>query len=290
MTTGRTPTPFPFMEAPIGVFDSGYGGLTILRYLRKLLPEYDFLYLGDNARAPYGKHSLTTIYEYAREAVSHLFACGCPLVIIACNTVSAHALRLLQQIDLPTSNDPSRRILGVIRPTVERLGELTRNGHVGILATPATVRSNTYLLEVNRLHPEIQLTQQAPKMWVSLIEGGEYQANEGVNYFVRRNIEELLRKDPRIDTIQLACTHYPVLLPRIREFVRDDIVIAEQGMIVAESTQNYLQRHPEMERRLSKNGISHFLTTEEDGEFADMAGLFLHARLAEDMIDQVQLR
>lgn len=289
MSVRTTPTPFPFMEAPIGVFDSGYGGLTILRYLRKLLPEYDFLYLGDNARAPYGKHSLRTIYDYTREAVRHLFDCGCPLVIIACNTASAHALRLMQQVDLPRSTDPTRRILGIIRPTVERLGELTRNGHVGILATPATVRSNTYLLEVNRLHPEIKLTQQAPKMWVPLIENGEYQANEGVNYFVRRNIEALFRKDPRIDTIQLACTHYPALLPRIREYVRDDVVIAEQGMIVAESTQDYLHRHPEMERRLSKNGITHFLTTESDSEFAEMAGLFLHARLSDDLVDHVQL-
>lgn len=281
--------PYAFMEAPIGVFDSGYGGLTILRYLRKLMPEYDFLYLGDNARAPYGKHSLRTIYEYTREAVGYLFDCGCPLVIIACNTASAHALRLIQQVDLPASNDPTRRVLGIVRPTVERMGELTRNGHVGLLATPATVRSNTYLLEVNRLHPGIRLTQQAPTMWVSLIENGEYQSNEGVNFFVRRNIEELFRRDPHIDTIQLACTHYPVLLPRIREYVRDDIVIAEQGMIVAEATRDYLQRHPEMDRRLTKSGITHFLTTEGDGDFARMASLFLHARLTDDLIDHVRL-
>lgn len=262
-------------KSPIGVFDSGYGGLTILNHIRALLPEYDFVYLGDNARSPYGGHTFDTIYRYSQEAVGYLFGIGCPLVVLACNTASARALRTLQQKDLVDSSDPTRRILGVIRPTVEQMGAITRNGHVGLIATQATVSSETYVLESRHYFPDVLLSQHAAPMWVPLVENGEIDSSEGVLYFVHREVDRLLEKDPQIDTILLGCTHYPLLLPRIREYVPRHIEVVDQGMVVAESLRNYLARHPEMDNRLTKNGSISYLTSENDEKFATMARHFL---------------
>lgn len=279
----------PELQAPIGVFDSGYGGLTILSHFKQHLPEYDYIYLGDNARSPYGYHSFETIYQYTLEGVDYLFAQGCKLVILACNTASAKALRTIQQRDLVESTDPTRRVLGVIRPTVEHMSRITKTGHVGLFATNATVKSNSYQLEVDHIAPEIQLTQHAAQLWVSLVENGEMGDNPGVNYFVRREVEALMAKDPMIDAIQLACTHYPLLQKRIEEALPEGVKLNGQGEIVASSLKDYLQRHPEMERRISKGGKVHFLTTESDERFQHMASLFLGEELVVDQVDQISL-
>jgi len=262
---------------PIGVFDSGYGGLTILRQIRKLMPQYDYLYLGDNARAPYGTRSFDIVYEFTRQAVRHLFDQGCHLVILACNTASAKALRTIQQKDLPQI-DPQRRVLGVIRPTVEVVGDISKSRHVGIMATPGTIRSRTYELEIAKLSPDIQVTGEACPMWVPLVENEEYDS-PGADYFVRQRIESLLRRDPLIDSVILGCTHYPLLLGKIRQYMPQGVHIIEQGSYVAQSLQNYLLRHPEMAERITAGGTARFQTTEQAEAFQAKAAVFMGAQL-----------
>ena len=263
----------PPSTGPIGVFDSGYGGLTILDKIRGLMPEYDYIYLGDSARCPYGPRSFEVVYEFTLQAVSKLFELGCPLVILACNTASAKALRTIQQINLPVI-DATRRVLGVIRPTAECIGEITRSRHVGILATAGTIKSESYLLEIHKLPPDIVVTGEACPMWVSLVENNEYQS-EGADYFVKQHINRLLDKDPMIDTIILGCTHYPLLLDKIRQFTPGHIRIIAQGEYVARSLQDYLNRHPEMDARCEKGGKCRFLTTESENKFEESASIFL---------------
>ncbi|MBP5393028.1 MAG: glutamate racemase [Bacteroidaceae bacterium] len=258
---------------PIGVFDSGYGGLTVLREIRKTLPQYDYLYLGDNARAPYGTRSFDVVYEFTLQAVRYLFERGCHLVILACNTASAKALRSIQQNDLPKI-DPQRRVLGVIRPTVEVVGEISKTRHVGIMATEGTIRSRTYELEIAKISPDIKVTGEACPMWVPLVENEEYDS-PGADYFVRKRIENLLHRDPLIDSVILGCTHYPLLLGKIRQFMPQGVRVIEQGNYVAESLRNYLARHPEMEERLTKGGSAHFLTTEQADAFRSKAAVFM---------------
>lgn len=260
--------------SPIGVFDSGYGGLTILREFQRLLPGYDYLYLGDNARAPYGTRSFDIVYRFTLQAVRHLFDQGCQLVILACNTASAKALRTIQQNDLPLI-DPQRRVLGVIRPTVEAVSQLSNTGHVGLFGTPGTVRSDSYRLEIEKLAPQMSLTSHACPMWVPLVENNEYDS-EGADYFVRKDTHRLLDADPQIDAVILGCTHYPLLLPKIRENMPQGVNVISQGEIVAESLADYLRRHPEMESRISRNGTTLYQTTESAGTFSRMASIFLH--------------
>ena len=262
------------MAAPIGVFDSGYGGLTILKQIRRMMPEYDYLYLGDNARAPYGPRSYEVVYEFTLQAVRHLFDAGCPLVILACNTASAKALRSIQQRDLPIMDDPSRRVLGVIRPTVESVGDVTKTRHVGLFATPGTVRSLTYEIEIHKLFPDIKVTGVACPMWVPLVENEEF-ASPGADYFVRKYVDELLGLDPEIDTIILGCTHYPLLLDKIRAYCPEGVALMSQGDYVANSLQDYLQRHPEMQSRLSRGASLSMETTEQPDQFSSLASLFL---------------
>lgn len=259
---------------PIGVFDSGYGGLTILSKFRELLPQYDYLYLGDNARTPYGTRSFEVVYEFTLQAVRRLFELGCPLVILACNTASAKALRSIQQNDLPYL-DPTRRVLGVIRPTVECIGEITHTRHVGLLATSGTVKSESYPLEIRKLFPDIKVTGVACPLWVPLVENNEGDS-EGADYFVRKYIDTLLCKDPEIDTIILGCTHYPLLLNKIRQFTPPHIRLVTQGEYVSRSLKDYLFRHPEMDERCLKNARCEFLTTESVEKFRESASLFLH--------------
>lgn len=259
---------------PIGIFDSGYGGLTILHGIRQLLPEYDYLYLGDNARTPYGTRSFEVVYEFTRQAVEKLFEMGCHLVILACNTASAKALRSIQQNDLPKI-DPNRRVLGVIRPTAEVIGSLTHNRHVGIFATEGTIRSESYNLEIQKLYPDIKVTGVACPFWVPLVEYNEADS-PGADYFVKKRIDQMMRIDPDIDTVILGCTHYPILLPKIHKFMPRGIRIVSQGEYVANSLQHYFERHPEMERRCTKNGLTRYLTTENPERFKEQAQLFLH--------------
>lgn len=258
---------------PIGIFDSGYGGLSVLREIRRLMPQYDYLYLGDNARTPYGTRSFQLVYEFTLQAVRFLFRQGCPLVIIACNTASAKALRTIQQLDLPQI-DPTRRVLGVIRPTAECIGHISKSRHIGILATPGTIRSHTYELEIAKLYPDIQVSGEACPMWVPLVENHEFESS-GADYFVQKNIHHLLSADPLIDSLILGCTHYPLLLDKIRQFVPSSITIVSQGEYVAQSLQDYLLRHPEMEQRLQKTGHCCYQTTEQPEGFAEQATIFL---------------
>lgn len=262
------------MTAPIGVFDSGYGGLTILKQIRRLMPDYDYLYLGDNARAPYGPRSYEVVYEFTLQAVHHLFDSGCPLVILACNTASAKALRSIQQRNLPFMDDPSRRILGVIRPTVESVGDVTKTRHVGLFATPGTVRSLTYEIEIHKLFPDIKVTGVACPMWVPLVENEEF-ASPGADYFVKKYVDELLSLDPEIDTIILGCTHYPLLLDKIQACCPEGIALMSQGDYVAGSLRDYLSRHPEMQSRLSRGASLSMETTEQPDQFSSLASLFL---------------
>ncbi len=264
-----------FSDSPIGVFDSGYGGLTILKELKKQLPTYDYLYLGDNARTPYGTRSFRVVYEYTLQSVKYLFSQGCQLVILACNTASAKALRTIQQKDLPLIA-PDRRVLGVIRPCVEKVADITQNGHVGVLGTPGTVSSLSYPVELEKWGNGkiLSTVQEACPMWVPLVENNEL-GNPGTEYFVRKNIQNLMDKDPQIDTIILGCTHYPLLMDTIRKSVPDNgIQVIDQGPVVAEKLTDYLQRHPEMESRLSKGGNIRYLTTETAEIFEAKAGLF----------------
>lgn len=259
---------------PIGVFDSGYGGLTILHQMKQLLPQYDYLYLGDNARSPYGTRSFDIVYKFTRQAVMKLFDMGCHLVILACNTASAKALRSIQQNDLPQI-DPQRRVLGVIRPTAECIGKITQSRHVGIFATAGTIKSESYVLEIQKLYPEITVTGEPCPMWVPLIENGEYDS-PGADYFVEKRIGNLLRRDPLIDSIILGCTHYPLLLNKILKYVPRGVQIVPQGEYVANSLKDYLHRHPEMDRKCSKRGSCRYLTTENTDKFSESAKLFLH--------------
>ncbi|HEX5277193.1 MAG TPA: glutamate racemase [Fluviicoccus sp.] len=261
------------VHGPIGVFDSGFGGLTVLRELVRSLPDYDYLYLGDNARAPYGTRSFETVYRFTLECVQYLFSQGCPLVILACNTASAKALRTIQQHDLPAMPDPSRRVLGVIRPSAEAVGAMTVTGKVGVLATPGTVKSGSYLLEIAKLYPDIEVFQEACPMWVPLIENGEY-ATPGAEYFVARHVHALMAKCPAIDTVILGCTHYPVMAELIRRYLPPGVRLLEQGRMVADSLTHYLRRHPEMDTRLSRNGSCRFLTTDSTDLFNKPATLF----------------
>ena len=263
---------------PIGVFDSGYGGLTILDKIREVLPEYDYIYLGDNARAPYGTRSFEVVYEFTRQAVNKLFDMGCHLVILACNTASAKALRSIQMNDLP-GIDPARRVLGVIRPTVECVGEISKNQHIGVLATAGTIKSESYPLEIHKLFPEIQVSGTACPMWVSLVENNESQ-DEGADYFIRKYIGQLLSKDPQIDTVILGCTHFPILLPKIRQYIPDHISVIAQGEYVAESLKDYLKRHPEMDAKCTKNGNCQFYTTEAEEKFSESASTFLKQQIS----------
>ena len=264
---------FTTAHGPIGVFDSGYGGLTILEKIREKMPEYDYIYLGDNARTPYGTRSFEVVYEFTLQAVEKLFHLGCPLVILACNTASAKALRTIQQINLPVI-DPNRRVLGVIRPTAECIGQLTQTRHVGILATTGTIKSDSYKLEVNKLYPDVTVVGEACPMWVPLVENNEFDS-KGADYFVQKHINQLLEKDPDIDTLILGCTHYPLLMKKIREFTPEHIKIVPQGEYVANSLQDYFVRHPEMDARCTKNGTCRFLTTESTAKFEESASIFL---------------
>ncbi|MBP3303631.1 MAG: glutamate racemase [Muribaculaceae bacterium] len=258
---------------PIGVFDSGYGGLTILKEIRKALPEYDYIYLGDNARAPYGTRSFDVVYEFTLQAVRDLFARGCELVILACNTASAKALRSIQQKDLPAIG-PDKRVLGVIIPTVEALGKVSENGNIGVLGTPGTVSSGTYEIEIAKFLPSFRTVSVACPMWVPLVENKEYDS-PGADYFVNKYVEQLFAEEPETDTIVLACTHYPLLLKKIEKCVADRARIITQGGLVASSLADYMKRHPEMDARCSKGGTVTYLTTENPDKFTDLAGIFM---------------
>ena len=264
-------------SGPIGVFDSGYGGLTVLRSLTEALPDADFIYLGDNARAPYGNRSFSLIYSFTLEAVRYLFARGCQLVIIACNTASAKALRSIQQRDLP-GIDAARRVLGVIRPTAETVGAITRTGNIGLFGTPGTVASHSYDMELAKLHPGIKLFSHACPMWVPLVENLEADG-PGADYFVKRDIDKLLAMAPDIDTVILGCTHYPLLLKKIRQYIPDGVTVLPQGKIVADSLLDYLKRHPEIDARITRGGTTEYVTTEEPEKFSQLATVFMGADL-----------
>ncbi len=258
--------------APIGVFDSGYGGLTVFKEIVRKLPQYDYIYLGDNARAPYGPRDFETIYQYTWECVQHLFDKGCHLVILACNTASAKALRTIQQQNL--AKFPGKRVIGVIRPTTELIGYLSKSRQVGVLATKGTVSSQSYVLEINKFFPDIQVFQQACPMWVPLIENNEHLSS-GADYFVQKYIDALMIQAPDIDTVVLGCTHYPLLREKIRQVLNPEINILEQGEIVANRLLDYLERHPEIEVLCSKHRKLSFFTTESAEDFDLKAGLFL---------------
>lgn len=259
-------------QFPIGVFDSGYGGLTVLKEFVRNMPEYDFIYLGDNARAPYGNRSFETVYEYTLECVEQLFAKGCRLVILACNTASAKALRTIQQNDLQRI-DSQRRVLGVIRPTSEVVGKLTQSNTVGIFATSGTVNSGSYVLEIEKFYPHIQVIQEACPMWVPMVEYNEFD-KPGADYFIKQHIDRLLKKSDAIDTIILGCTHYPLLMPKIKQYLPNHIKVIAQGEIVAASLMDYLKRHPEMDANCSKNGKLEFYTTDAVETFNEHAAIF----------------
>lgn len=259
---------------PIGVFDSGYGGLTILHGIRQLLPEYDYLYLGDNARAPYGPRSFDVVYEFTRQAVMKLFDMGCHLVILGCNTASAKALRTIQQQDLPKI-DPTRRVLGIIRPTAEVIGQLTQSRHVGVLATEGTIKSESYTLEIQKQFPDIKVSGVACPFWVPLVEYNEADS-PGADYFVKKRIDEVMRKDPEIDAIILGCTHYPLLMPKILKYLPSGVRVVPQGEYVAESLKQYFEKHPEIEERCSRGAGVRYLTTENPEKFKEQAQIFLH--------------
>lgn len=276
-------TQFPKLPGPIGVFDSGYGGLTILHGIRQLLPMYDYVYLGDNARAPYGTRSFDVVYQFTRQAVMKLFEMGCHLVILGCNTASAKALRSIQRNDLPEL-DTSRRVLGVIRPTAEVIGTLTKNNHVGLLATEGTVKSHSYDLEIRKLWPKIKVTGVACPFWVPLVEYNEADS-PGADYFVKKRIDELMRRDPNIDSIILGCTHYPLLMPKIVKYVRPGVRIIPQGEYVADSLQAYLERHTDIEAKLTRGGSCRYFTTESPERFEESARIFLHEKVKVEHVE-----
>lgn len=257
---------------PIGIFDSGFGGLTVFRAIEKRLPEYDYIYLGDNARVPYGNRSHETVYEYTKECVEILFGMGCSLVVLACNTASAKALRTIQQGDLPLYED-MKKVLGVIRPTAERVGEFTLSGEIGILATTGTVVSNSYPIEIQKFFPELKVFQQACPMWVPLIEAGDLDS-PATHYYTKLYLNALLAQSPQIDTVVMACTHYPLIEDLIRQYLPAGIRLVGQGELVAESLEDYMQRHPEIDELCSRNGAREFLTTDNASDFEEKGQLF----------------
>lgn len=273
---------YPMKLGPIGVFDSGYGGLTILEKIRKLMPQYDYVYLGDNARTPYGTRSFDVVYEFTRQSVEKLFSLGCPLVILGCNTASAKALKSIQQNDLPQWNS-EKRVLGVIRPTVEAIGKVTRTGHVGVLGTVGTIQSLSYPIEIAKLFPDIVVSGQACPLWVPLVENGEYDS-EGADYFVKKYIAELIEKDPEIDTLILGCTHYPLLLPKIKKFLPQNVNVVSQGIIVADCLKDYLNRHKKLETNITRGGSCLFYTTESVEKFQKSAEIFLNENVVVEHI------
>ncbi|MGE6221270.1 glutamate racemase [Nubsella zeaxanthinifaciens] len=261
------------LENSIGIFDSGFGGLTVFSSITKILPNYNYIYLGDNARSPYGDHSFETVYQYTLECVEWLFSQGCPLVILACNTASAKALRNIQQLDLPKKY-PHHRVLGVIRPTAEVIGTFTETNTVGVLGTRGTVKSGSYVIEINKFFPEVQVYQQSCPMWVPLIENGEHD-QEGADYFVQKYVGELMAQAAEIDTILLACTHYPLMVPKIKAYISPEIKLISQGDIVANSLADYLVRHPEIANNLGRQGEQLFYTTGDTETFDQHASVFL---------------
>ncbi|MBT8360981.1 MAG: glutamate racemase [Deltaproteobacteria bacterium] len=272
------------MNTPIGVFDSGYGGLTVLKEMVKVMPDYDFLYLGDNARTPYGTRSFNVVYEYSLQAVKYLLKQHCPLIIFACNTASAKALRNIQQLDLP-SIAPDRRVLGVIRPSVEKAAEMTENGHVGVLGTVGTIISESYPIELKKWSDQrvISTVQEACPMWVPIVENNEIDS-EGAEFFIKRNIENIFQKDKDLDTLILGCTHYPLLLKIINKYIPEHVEILDQGQIVSEKLSEYLQKHSELEKRISRNANIEFQTTESAETFEEKAALFMGQQLKAETI------
>jgi len=266
----------------IGIFDSGYGGLTVFRSIAEKLPDYNYVYFGDNARAPYGDHSYETVYQYTLECVEWLFKQGCPLVILACNTASAKALRTIQQKVLPFKY-PDYRVLGVIRPTAEVIGEFSNSGTIGVMGTRGTVNSESYPIEIHHFYPDIEVIQQSCPMWVPLIENNEH-VNAGADYFVEKYISELMAKSPAIDAILLACTHYPLLIPKMTAILPEGFKLVAQGEIVADSLLTYLHNHPEMETRLGKEGIKQFFTSGDDQVFNKNASLFFDQSIVSKQI------
>lgn len=269
--------------APIGVFDSGYGGLTVLKEIISKLPQYDYIYLGDNARAPYGNRSFDTVYHYTLQCVQWFFDQGCSLVILACNTASAKALRTIQQNDLPRIA-PDKRVLGVIRPTTEVIGNHSESQSVGVLATNGTVLSNSYPIEIAKFFPEIVVHQEACPMWVPLVENNEYNGH-GADFFVKKNLSSIFKKDPKIDVILLACTHYPLLKEKIEEYLPVGVKLISQGEIVAESLADYLIRHPEVEKKCSKNGQRLFYTTDSAEDFDNHGMIFYGSLIQSSHVD-----
>ncbi len=267
-------THYSSQPAPIGVFDSGFGGLSILRAIRKELPQHDYIFLGDNARAPYGTRSFQLVYQFTLQAVEYLFSRGCHLVILACNTASAKALRTIQQHDL-SRLDPNRRVLGVIRPTVEAIGYITRSRKVGIFGTPGTVQSKSYDIEIAKMHPDVEVYSHACPMWVPLVENRESDG-PGADYFVSKDVDALMAQCSDIDSIILGCTHYPLLLDKIERYTPPGVSIIEQGPIVAASLKDYLRRHPDMEQRCSRGGTCHYCTTEDATRFSPLASIFVN--------------
>jgi len=268
---------------PIGIFDSGYGGLTVFRSIFQQLPQYDYLYLGDTARAPYGNRSFSAIHEYTWECVQKMFAMGCPLVILACNTASAKALRTIQQQDLK-KEDPAKRVLGVIRPTAEVIGDYTKTNSIGVLGTKGTVQSGSYLIEIDHFFPDLKVYQQACPLWVPLIENAEYD-KPGADYFVKEYLDQIMAQSPDIDTILLACTHYPLLQDKINAYLPKNIKTVAQGDIVAKSLADYLQRHPEMEKSITQNGTQQFFTTTDDtADFDYHASQFFSAPVKSEFV------
>ena len=273
----------PSNPGPIGIFDSGYGGLTILHGLRQLLPQYDYMYLGDNARAPYGPLSFEVVYKFTRQAVLKLFSMGCHLVILGCNTASAKALRSIQQRDIPEL-DPTRRVLGIIRPTAEVIGNITKSNHVGLLATEGTTKSQSYDLEIAKLWPDIKVSGVACPLWAAIVEANEADS-PGADYFVKKRIEQLMRKDADIDTIILGCTHYPLLMNSIGKNLPDGVRVVPQGMYVAESLKNYLKRHQDVDKMITQGGTCQYLTTESEEKFKESAQIFLHEKVEVKHVD-----
>lgn len=270
-------------KAAIGVFDSGYGGLTVLKEIVEMLPQYDYIYLGDNARAPYGPRSFETVYQYTLECVQWFFKQGCSLVILACNTASAKALRTIQQNDLPKI-DATKRVLGVIRPTTEIVGNYSETKHVGILGTTGTVVSNSYPIEIEKFFPDVKVFQEACPMWVPLIENNEH-LSKGADYFVKKHLEHLMHQSEKIDTVLLACTHYPLLIDKIKEYIPVGTTIVSQGEIVANGLKNYLLRHPEMEARCSKEKTILFFTTDSTVDFDKHAAVFFGKKVESKHLD-----
>jgi glutamate racemase len=267
----------PDKAGAVGIFDSGYGGLTVLSGIKSVLPDYDYIYLGDNARAPYGNRSFERVYEFTLEAVTWFFKQGCHLVILACNTASAKALRTIQQVNLPQI-DTNRRVLGVIRPTAEHVGLLSKTKHIGIMGTEGTIQSKSYEIEIAKLHPQMTVTGEACPMWVPLVENREYD-KPGADYFIKQHVENLLNKDPQIDTIILGCTHYPLLMKKIKRYLPENITVVSQGNVVANSLKDYLNRHPEIDAKCTKGGTIRYFTTDSPDKFNYQASIFLKEQI-----------